>query len=272
MGSAVRRLAPCLAGSLLVVGALATSPPHAAAQATSSSADAQPSDIRAERPGNPGFLLGSPRGFVGMRGNWMFASAGSDLFDFVTKQLTLDRGDFDTRAVSPELGFALGQRLDLVFAFDYNNANRPSEYRDYVDNKLQPILQTTALRTTSLTASVRYAVLPKGRRVSRYSWIPSTVTPYVGAGGGAMNYEFKQSGDFVDFVDLSVFTSVFRSHGWAPTAHAFGGVDVHVFRRLYVSGEGRYVWSSAKLSRDFVDFDPIDLSGFRLSAGAHLVF
>lgn len=276
------RLTSHLLGSLFVVGVLVGGPPAAVAQSSSASADAsaadasadtvQPSDMPAKRSSNPGFMLGTPRGFVGVRGNWMFASAGSDLFDFVTTQLTLERRDFDTRTLSPELGFAVSQRLDLVFAFDYSNSTAGSEYRDFVDNKLEPINQSTSLRESNLTASVKFALLPKGRRLSRFAWIPSTMTPYVGAGGGAINYEFKQSGDFVDFGDSSVFTSTFRSSGWAPSAHAFGGVDVHVFQRLYLSAEARYVWAHATLGRDFVDFDPIDLGGFRVGAGAHFVF
>ena len=53
---------------------------------------------------------------------------------------------------------------------------------------------------------------------------------------------------------------------------AVAGVDLQVYRALYATLEGRYTKSSAKLSSDFVDFDPIDLSGFKLSAGFNLVF
>jgi hypothetical protein len=36
--------------------------------------------------------------------------------------------------------------------------------------------------------------------------------------------------------------------------------------------EGRYTWASDDLEGDFVGFDPIDLSGLRLSAGINFVF
>jgi hypothetical protein len=32
------------------------------------------------------------------------------------------------------------------------------------------------------------------------------------------------------------------------------------------------VWASAELDSDFIDFDPIDLAGFRFSAGINLLF
>ena len=102
--------------------------------------------------------------------------------------------------------------------------------------------------------------------------MPSRIVPYVGAGGGVIYYEFRQTGDFVDFVDLRVFPDVFRSRGWAPSGHAFGGVDLQMYRALYATVEGRYTKSSATLSSDFVDFDPIDLSGFSVSAGINVVF
>ena len=87
-----------------------------------------------------------------------------------------------------------------------------------------------------------------------------------------MSTDFMQTGDFVDYVDLHVFPDVFRSKGWTLTGHAFAGVDLQVYRALYATVEGRYTKSSAKLSSDFIDFDPIDLSGFKLSAGINLVF
>ena len=101
--------------------------------------------------------------------------------------------------------------------------------------------------------------------------MPRKVVPYVGAGGGAMWFQVRQSGDFVDYVDLSVFTDVFESSGWAPTAHAFGGVDVRVLRRAYVTFDARYTWASGSLGPDWIDFDPIDLSGLRLSAGFNFI-
>jgi hypothetical protein len=85
-------------------------------------------------------------------------------------------------------------------------------------------------------------------------------------------YKFEQSGDFVDFVDLSVFADYFSSSGVTPSLHVFGGADVHLYRILFLTTEGRYVWANAKLGQDFVDFDPIDLAGFRLSTGISLMF
>jgi hypothetical protein len=202
----------------------------------------------------------------------VFARAGSDLFDFVEDQLTVDKHDFNGPAVAVDVGIALKRRVDLVSALQINRTSVRSEYREFLDNNRLPIEQSTRLKTVDLSGSLRYALLPRGYEVSRLAWVPRRVIPYVGAGVGAMWYAFEQSGDFVDFVDLSVFSDSFRSAGWAPSAHAFGGVDVQIHRRLFLTVEGRYVWANATLGNDFVDFDPIDLAGFRVATGVNFVF
>jgi hypothetical protein len=221
---------------------------------------------------SPDFFLGRPRASIGMRGNWYFASAKSDIFDFVTEHLTLDRSSFNAPSFGAELGINLTERFDLVFGFDAGKSSTPSEYRAFVDNNRLPIEQTTEMKEFDAFATLRYSLTSKGQSISRLAWIPRTMTPYVGAGGGLMKYTFFQTGDFVDFQTSKVFSDVFRSSGWGPSAHLLGGVDVQVYRHVFMSFEGKYIWSSAELGQKFIDFAPIDLSGARFGAGIHLVF
>jgi hypothetical protein len=225
-----------------------------------------------QAPASPDFLLGRPRVSLGVRGEWMFASASSDIFDFVTDQLTIEKSSFNAPGFGLDLAFNLSERLDLVTGFDYAKSTNGSEYRDFVDNQNLPIQQTTSLRQTSIYGSLKFAVIPRGRAISRYAWIPSTIVPFVGAGGGMVNYDFRQDGDFVDFTDMHVFPENFRSHGWTPSAHVFGGADIQVYKRMFVSLEARYGWANATLDNDFIDFEPIDLGGFRFGAGFHIMF
>ena len=222
----------------------------------------------------PDFLFGSPRGSIGLRAGWVFASAGSDLFDFVQRQLTIDSGDFDAPAFALDVGVAVAPRIDAVFGLEFSRAHVASEYRDFVDNNRQPITQETELRQVNLTGSVRVALTPRGRSVSRLAWVPTRATPYAGAGAGALWYRFVQQGDFVDVFSprRAVFTDRLVSDGWTPSAHAFAGVDVLLYRALCVSLEGRYQWGSAPLGRSFEGFDPIDLAGFRVGAGINVLF
>jgi hypothetical protein len=115
-------------------------------------------------------------------------------------------------------------------------------------------------------------LLERGLEVSRLAWVPRHVVPYVGGGGGVLRYELEQFGDFIDFRDNSVFASTLQSSGWAPVAQGFAGVDVRVLKRVYVTLDGRYQWSSATLHDDWVGFEPIDLAGFKMAAGATFVF
>jgi hypothetical protein len=218
------------------------------------------------------FMFGRPRGTFGIRGSFVMPSEGSDIFDFVQNLLTVDKGDFRGPAFAMDVGFSVAPRLDVVGGFELTRATVHSEYRDFVDNNRLPIEQASSLKQNSLNGSLRFLVLPRGRSVGQFAWIPAALTPYVGAGGGVTWWEFIQTGDFVDFQDFDVFVDTFQSSGVSPSAHAFGGVDVQVYKRLQLSFEGRYLWSSGTLSQDFVDFDPIDLSGFRLSAGIMLLF
>ena len=242
----------CSAASLALCLALCATP-----------AAAQPS---------PDFLFGKPAGTIGVRGGWVFARANSDLFTFVQDRLTVDRKDFNAPAIGLEVDLAVTPRASAVVGFDFSKASKPSEYRHFVDNRRLPIAQTTSLREMNISGGLKIALTPRGREISSRAWVPSAVTPYVGGGGGVLLYQFLQYGDFIDVADLSVFPDTFRSEGWAPSAHVFGGVDVKLWKRLYARGEGRYLWSKATLDRDFSGFDPIDLAGFNVSGGVYYMF
>jgi hypothetical protein len=252
----------------IALGLVLSIPAVSLAQSSAASQGSQPRTAS----GSPDFLFGRPRGNLGVRGSWLFARAGSDLFDFVEDQLTIERKDWNGPAFGMDVGIVLTPRVDIVGGFDLGQAGVQSEYRRFEDTAGLPITQETRLKQRHIFGSVRFNVLPAGQPVSRFAWVPRTVTPYVGAGAGALWYEFEQFGDFVDFVDLSVFTDRFSSSGFTPSMHVFGGADVNVYRALFVTVEGKYVWADATLDSDFIDFEPIDLAGFKLSTGIRLVF
>lgn len=227
---------------------------------------------RAGSAQTPDFLFGQPRGTVAVRSGWMMARAGSDIYTFVENQLTVSKKDFNAPAIGLDADFAITPRITAVAGFDFSGSSTNSEYRNLVDNDRLPIQQTTALLQQDISASLKFALTPRGREVSRHAWIPAAVTPYVGAGGGLMHYRFSQHGDFVRISDNAVVTDSLQSDGWTPSAHVFGGVDLKVSRRIYFSVEGRYLWSHATLGPDFVGFAPIDLAGFRMTGGIRYMF
>jgi Outer membrane protein beta-barrel domain len=239
--------------------------------------DQIPSSSGASAPSAPAdFMLSRPRVTFGVRGNWIFASAGSDIYDFVTDTLTIEKSSFNAPAIGGEASVNITPRLDIGFGLEYSKQDMASEYRDTVERLPNgttiPIVQTTSLQHSDFYVSAKFALLPRVRRISRFAWIPRSFVPYVGAGAGISKYNLEQDGDFVDFVDDHIFNDSFRSHGWTPSFHVFGGTDIQVYKRMFISLEGRYMWADAPLGPDFVDFDPIDLGGFRFGAGLHVVF
>jgi hypothetical protein len=232
---------------------------------------ATPAVAGAQRAGD-GFLFGQPAGTFTLRGGFDRAAASSDLFSFATKQLTLGRSDFSSFTVGADLAFRVAPRLDVALGAAYAGSSAPSEFRAFVDQDDLPIEQSTSFRRVPLTASVKAYLSPRGRSIGRFAWVPARVAPYLGAGGGAMWYRFRQEGDFVDFQTNEIFAEELASSGWTPTGHALAGVDFALGPRFLLTGEGRYTWARAALSNDFASFDRIDLSGFALTAGVAVRF
>ena len=219
--------------------------------------------------GAPDFLYGRPYGSLAVRGSWSLVRASSDWYDFVTDQLTLQRSDFNAPGFAVDFGITVTDRVEAVVGVDVSRMSASSEYRRFVDNNRQPINQTTRLSQANVTGGMKLALRERGRRVSALAWIPRGLVPYLGGGAGMLWYDLSQEGDFIDALDprLAVFTDVFESQEWTPTAHVFGGVDVRVARSVFVTFDARYRWAAGDLSRQWVSFDPIDLSGLRLSTG-----
>ena len=218
------------------------------------------------------FLFGPPRASVGIRGSWVFARAGSDWYDFVRDQLTLDRGDFKTAGIAGDVGVTITPKLEAVFGADYSSGESLSEFRAFDENGL-PIEQTTDLRQAAFTGGVRYALLGRGRTVSSLAWIPQRWVPYVGGGAGILYYRLRQYGDFVDIDDLSIFTDLFESGGWTPMGYVNGGTDIQLFRKLYLTIDARYQWAATDLDRpSWQGFEPLDLAGLRVSTGINVIF
>lgn len=220
----------------------------------------------------PDFFVGAPRVWWGLRGSQLFPRAGGDLFSFVTDQLTLDRQQFRARGFATDLGVRLSPRLDLIAGFDRARRTAPSEYRRFVASNAQPIAQQTELSQHALAVGVRVSPLGHGLEVSRFAFIPRRVTPYAGAGAVLNHYRFSQRGQFVDANDLSIFGDSFSSDGWSMGPYVNGGVDVQLWKRLYLSFDGRYSWVHSSLGSDFTGFDGIDLAGLRASSGIRVAF
>lgn len=214
-----------------------------------------------------GYLFGAPDARLSVHAGYARAFARSEVFDFVIGNLTLERGAFSGPSVGGEFALSVAPRLDVALNLDYSSAIAQSEDRGYLDNNNLPIEQSTSFRRMPLTANARLYLVPRGRAVGSLAWIPARVVPWVGAGGGALWYRFRQEGDFVDYRTLNVFAAKLESSGWTPAVNGLGGVDVTLSPRVAMTADARYTWAKAALSRDFSNFDRIDLSGVTAALG-----
>jgi hypothetical protein len=214
-----------------------------------------------------GFLFAPPPVTLSIRAGYDRALASSDIFSLSTEQLTLGRGSFSAPSVAVDLGVRVAPRLDVVAGVAFSPRNARSESRDFVGTDDLPIRQSTEFRRVPVTLGLKGYLLPRGRSIGRYAWVPARVAPYVGAGGGMMWHRFRQTGEFVDFETLDVFPDDYLTSGWTRTAHAMAGVEFSVGARTSLTAEGRYTWANAAMSDDFRRFDRIDLSGLAATAG-----
>ena len=221
----------------------------------------------ARAQGGDGFLFRRPPSTLALRFGYDQASAQSDLFTFVTDQLTLRRGDFSSLTIAGDLAGRLSDRVDLVFGAAFAKRGNRSEFRDWLDQDDLPIEQRTTFQRLPLTVGLRAFVKPRGRAVGQLAWVPAARSFYVGGGAGAMWYRFRQAGDFVDFETLDVFRDQFDSSGWTFTAYGLAGMEMSLGTRFFLTGEARYTWARSTLADAYKGFDRIDLSGLALTAG-----
>lgn len=220
--------------------------------------------------GGDGFTFRRPALSITVRGGYDRPMGRSDIYDFATKQLTLNKRDFAAASYQVDLNVRVSERFDLGISGGEATRTSPSEFRNFIDNNDQPIEQNTRLRRVPLTLGVKYALTAPGERIGKFAWIPARLTPWAGLGGGTMRYNFTQVGDFVDFQTLNVFTKEYTSEGWTPMAYVHLGADLMLNTHFALTGDLRYTTARAPLSGAFVGFNKIDLSGTAASMGLTL--
>ena len=229
----------------------------------------------AAQSGGSGFLFGSPRATLTLKGGLSLPRAAGgngqqSLWDLTREELTVETADLRGASIIGELAVRASERLDVTLAVGYSASETRSEFRDWVGTDDLPIEQTTRFTTTPVTVGVKAYLFERGRSVSSLAWIPRTWNPYVGVAGGLVRYSFRQHGEFVDYETYDIFGDDFYSADRAPTVHFLGGMEMSVNRHVLLVGEARYGFASAPLEEDFVGFPDLDLAGFQVTAGISL--
>jgi hypothetical protein len=220
----------------------------------------------------PDYVLGVPKGRFAIRLGADQPLQSSDIWSFSREQYTLGRGDLRAIPIALELGFPAGRRFEFVLGAATSRGSADTEYRDLIGTDDLPIRQATSLRRTPLLLGVRHDLVAPGRPIGTVAWLPARVVPWVGAGGGALFWSFRQSGEFVEAGGIDIFEATFTDGGLTPTAYAAAGLDIALQGRTSLVFDARYSWARARLGGDFLGFDRIDLAGVALSAGLGIRF
>lgn len=219
------------------------------------------------------FLLKRPALTLSVFGGWAMPGEESDLFDFTRQELMIEDGDFSSPVGMVEAALRVTEQLDVAVGLEHASRSVSSEMREWVTIDDLPIPRTTEFSRTRFLVSGKAYLLPRGRAISQYAWVPYRWSPYIGGGAGISRYEFSQAGDFVFETDdaAEIFEDRLESDGSAPTAHLLAGAQLSLTPRFFLRGEYRYIWGSAEVNdSDFFEFNPIDLSGSRVMLGAAL--
>jgi hypothetical protein len=203
-----------------------------------------------------GFTLGGffPRGEDSrVEGDTIFA----DLAD-----LTFDIKDFNGPSFSGEWLFAVGDYVEAGIGAGYYKRSVPTVYRGFVNANNSEIEQTLRLRIIPVTATVRF--LPIGH---------AAVEPYVGAGIGAFNWRYTETGEFVDTRDSSIFPARYIANGTAVGPVILAGLRVPFADVWDVGGEIQYQRARGDIDRDVgLIGDKVDLGGVHALFTMHIRF
>jgi hypothetical protein len=220
--------------------------------------------------GGPGFLFNRPRVSIGIRTGYLLPRASNPLFEDARQDFNLNRFDFDAPYLGGEIAARVGERWDIAFGAGWGRSRSRSHYREWVDENGLEIEQENRFQTISTTLGARYYFSDRGRRIGRFAWVPSTLTPFVSAGAGITWYELERAGEFIDVDTFYIWPDVLETDGAGALAYAGLGTDISLGKQFYLSAEGRYALANAGVSGQYADYDNIDLSGLQLIAGLSL--
>lgn len=177
--------------------------------------------------------------------------------------LLFDIDEFNGATFGAEWLFGVTEYIELGAGINYSQRSVPSIYANLVRDDGTEIEQELKLRQIPMSATVRF--VPTGRRAS--------IQPYIGAGIGAINWRYSETGEFVDF-NNDVFRASFEADGTEVGPVILGGVRFPVADVWLMGAEFR--WHSAEGDTGGIDAgflgDKIDLGGWSANFAVHFRF
>jgi outer membrane protein W len=177
--------------------------------------------------------------------------------------LLFDVKDFNGFSLGGEWLVGLSDYLEAGVGVGYYQKTVPSIYANLENANGSEIEQDLKLRVVPLTATVRF--LPIGR---------GGVEPYIGAGIGAFNWRYSETGDFVDTSNNDIFPATYVAKGTALGPVILAGIRAPVADAFAIGGEVRWQRADGDTDRDESGLlgDRIDLGGWHANVTFHLRF
>ena len=194
-------------------------------------------------------------GYFGLRG---FSSRPSEdvlVGDLQSSQpLLFSISDLNSVPLGGEFLYGFARHLEAGVGITYGARTAHSVYANLTHADNSEIMQDLRLRQITESFSGRYLFLPRG----------SPIEPYAGAGLVAINYEYSETGEFVDLNDLSIFPAQFKTSGTVAGPVILGGVRGHIGHKFIAGGEFRWQKATADVpvSDGFLG-TKLDLTGWQ---------
>jgi hypothetical protein len=208
----------------------------------------------------------NPEFFLTLSAGRLEPAGQSDLWEENEELYGLEPSGMGDWGLGVELGRTLNPYLEVVLGAGYYTGENAS-YR-YTDTEGYPIALSQHLRRAPLSAGVKW--LPFGRRGPAGSF--RRLVPYLGGGVEAIFWDYEEMGDFIDPYTDEVYSGRAGADGTAFGFYLNLGLEIPVspFLSLYV--EGRHESAEDDLGPLFAGYEPLDLSGSSIVAGASFRF
>jgi outer membrane protein W len=164
--------------------------------------------------------------------------------------LLFNVSDFNGFTTGGEWAIGLGEYFEVGVGVGYFQSTVPAVYDAWVDSDGTEIEQDLRLRIVPVTAIAR--ILPLGNK--------RAFQPYVGGGLGIYTWKYSETGEFVDFLDNSIYRASYVQSGTTAGPVAVFGARGRLSRSFTLGMEVRLQWGQADLSQDFLG-DKLDLGG-----------
>ena len=178
--------------------------------------------------------------------------------------LAFDVSDFNGGTIGGEFLVGAGRFLEVGVGVGYYQRTVPSVYLDFVNVSGREIAQDTELKVIPVSATAR--LFPLGR--------DQGVQPYVGGGVALLNWEYTESGEFVDFNNRNeVYRDTYTDKGNVTAPVVLGGIRFAISDAVLLGGEFRYQVGKADLDRSLgFAGDRLDLGGYTTQLTLHVRF